>query len=205
MELQLPSLSSRDVDHFLLGFHNVSADERDGYIQRLRSITRLGFPAGLSVGKGHPARYDANQFFQFLSVTELYRCNVPPLQAVRFVDVSWPAMKASILTVWDSVDAGEHGRLLEVPRKFWRVPAEGGQRQTRVPGASEPHPAERIVVMSRSEVDALIDGNDLLDHCYSLIDVSKLIGGVFNHLKWSGNPMTAEQIACFMTGMSHGK
>lgn len=205
MKLELPSLSSRDVDQFLLGFHGVSADEQDGYIQRLRSITRLGFPTGLSIGKGHPARYHANQFFQLLAVTELYRCHVAPLQAVKFVNSSWPAMQTSILDVWDSVDAGEHGRLLEAPRKFWRVPAEGGQRQTRVAGVNESVPAELIVVMGREEVDALIDSGDLLTHCYILIDVSKLIGGIFNHLKWGGSPMPPEQIACFMSGMSSAK
>ena len=212
MDLQLPSLGSRDVDYFLLGFHGVSPDESDGYIQRLRSIQRLGFPAGLSIGKGHPARYNADQFFQLVAVTELYRCHVPPLQGVKLVENSWSVMKTSILEVWDTVDAGEHGRLLELAPKFWRVPAEGGQRQTRVTRAdetkqssatlsSEPAKTERIEVLSRSQVDDLIDGNDLRAHCHILIDVAKLIGGVFMHLKWQGRPMTPEQIACFMSGM----
>lgn len=205
MKLEPPSLSSRDVDQFLLGFHNVSADEQDGYIQRLRSITRLGFPSGLSIGRGHPARYNANQFFQLLAVTELYRCHVAPLQAVKFVNSSWLEMQASILAVWESVDAGEHGRLLETPRKFWRVPAEGGQRQTRVPGVNDSTPEELIGVLGREEVDKLIDSGDLLNHCFILIDVSKLIGGIFNHLKWGGDPMSVEQIACFMGGMNGAK
>ena len=201
MELQLPSLSSRDVDHFLLGFHDVAAEERAGYIQRLRSITRLGFPTGLSIGKGHPARYHADQFFQLLAVTELYRCHVAPLQAVKLVTSSWQAMQSSIIAVWESVDAGEHGRLLEAPRKFWRVPAEGGQRQTRIAGAADAPVTERIVVIGREQVDALIDSGDLLTHCHIFIDVSKLVGGAFNHLKWGASPMSAEQIACFMSGM----
>lgn len=200
MKLEPPSLSSRDVDQFLVTFHGVSPAEREGYVQRLRSITRMGFPAGLSAGKGHPARYNASQFFQLLAVSELYRCYVPPLQAVRLVDTSWGAVKASILDVWDSVDAAERGQLRDLPQKFWRIPAEGGQRQTRAEGANSP-PADEITVISREAVGQLIDGGDLLAHCHIFIDVSKLIWGVFNHLKFGGDPMSPDKIACFMGGM----
>lgn len=200
MKLEPPSLSSRDVDRFLVSFHGVSPDEQEGYVQRLRSITRMGFPAGLSAGKGHPARYDASQFFQLFAVSELYRCYVPPLQAVRLVETSWAAMKASILDVWDSVDAAEHGHELDLPRRFWRIPAEGGQRQTRAEGATLP-PAQEITVISREAVTHQIDDRGLLAHCHIFIDVSKLIGGVFKHLKFGSDPMTPDKIACFMSGM----
>ncbi len=201
MKLELPSLNSRDVDHFLVTFHGVSPDERDGYVQRLRSITRLGFPAGLSAGKGHPARYNANQFFQLLAVTELYRCHVPPLQAVRLVDTSWEAMRASVLAVWDSVNAAERGELKNEEKRFWRIPAEGGQRQTRSGEASLPEGGKRIDVITRDAIDDLIDGDELLSHCHIFIDVSKLIRGVFYLLKFSGDSLSSDQIACFMGGM----
>lgn len=201
MQLELPSLSSRDVDQFLVNFHDVNPDERDGYVQRLRSITRLGFPAGLSAGKGHPARYNANQFFQLLAVTELYRCHVPPLQAVKLVETSWEAIKASILAVWESVDAAERGELKVEAKQFWRIPAEGGQRQTRAGETSSPG-GEGVIVISRETIDDLVDGDDLLTHCHIFIDVSKLIRGVFYLLKFSGNSLSSRQIACFMAGMS---
>jgi hypothetical protein len=203
MQLELPSLSSRDVDQFLVNFHGVSDDERAGYVQRLRSITRLGFPAGVSAGKGHPARYNANQFFQLLAVTELYRCHVPPLQAVELVDTSWKAMKASILAVWDSVDAAERSELKVEAKQFWRIPAEGGQRQTRAGEANLPE-GERVTVITREAIDDLIDGDDLRSHCHIFIDVSKLIRGVFYLLKFSGDSLSSDQIACFMGGMERG-
>lgn len=202
MTLQPPSLGSRDVDEFLLSFHDVSVGEREGYLQRLRNMTRLGFPAGVSIGKGHPARYSADQFFQLLAATELYRCHVPPKLAVELVKSSWSAMRASILEVWDSVDAGEHGKLLELPRRFWRVPAEGGQRMIRTESAGQAPMAERIVVIERSDIDAEIDDGNPLTHCHIFIDVSKLIRFIFMHLKWGGTLMTPDQIACFMSGMA---
>lgn len=201
MTYDLPFLGSRDVDEFLLGFHDVAVGERDGYLQRLRNMTRLGFPVGVSIGKGHPARYTADHFFQLLAATELYRCHIPPKLAVGLVTSSWTAMKASILDVWESVDASEHGILLELPRRFWRVPAEGGQRMIRTEGAGQAPMPERIAVIERSNIDALIDDDDLLTHCHIFIDVSKLIRGIFMHLKWGGTLMSAERIGCFMSGM----
>jgi len=205
MAMQLPSLSSRDVDDFLLTFHDVSDDEREGYLQRLRNITRLGFPAGVSMGKGHPARYAADQFFQLLAVTELYRCRVPPKLAVELVKASWPSMQNSILAVWQRRDAGENGKVLADPRKFWRVPAEGGQRMIRTADADKVQGAEQIAVVGRDDIDTLLDNSDRLTHCHIFIDVSKLIEGVFDHLKWGGTLLSADQIALFMAGMGRAR
>lgn len=201
MALQPPTLSSRDVDEFLLDFHEVLEGEREGYLLRLRNITRLGFPAGVSGGKGHPARYAADPFFQLLAATELYRCHVPPKVAVELVKMSWPGMRKSILTVWRKRDAAEQGRLLNSPRAFWRVPAEGGQRATRAAEADRVHPSERIAVIGREDVDMLVDQTDRRTHCHIFIDVAKLIEAVFDLLKWGGLVLRAEQIALFMGGM----
>ncbi len=201
MALELPTLSSRDVDQFLLDFHDVSEGEREGYLLRLRNITRLGFPAGVSEGKGHPARYAAEPFFQLLAVTDLYRCHVPPKIAVDLVKLSWPGMQESILAVWQRRHVSEHGKLLDDPRKFWRVPAEGGQRATRAVETDRVQQSERIAVISREEINELIDETDRLTHCHIIIDVSKLIDGVLDLLKWGGLLLTPEKIALFMSGM----
>lgn len=201
MSLLAPSLSSRDVDEFLLRFHEVSEDEREGYLLRLRNITRLGFPVGVSVGKGHPARYAADQFFQLLAATELYRCHIPPKIAVELVGMSWPDMRQSVLTVWRKREAAEEGKLLNSPPAFWRVPAEGGQRATRVAEADRVHPSQRITVIGRGDIDKLIDETDRRTHCHIFIDVAKLIEAVFHLLRWGGLQLLPEQIALFMAGM----
>lgn len=205
MALEPPSLSSRDVDEFLLEFHEVSEGEREGYLLRLRNITRLGFPAGVSGGKGHPARYAADQFFQLLAASELYRCHILPRPAVDLVEMSWPEMRRSILTVWRKRDAAEEGKLLDLPRAFWRVPAEGGQRATRAADAERVHSSQKINVIGREEVDMLVDQTDRRTHCHIFIDVAKLIEGVFDLLKWGGLLLSPQQIALFMAGMEKAR
>jgi hypothetical protein len=205
MALEPPSFSSRDVDEFLLQFHEVPDGEREGYLLRLRNITRLGFPAGVSGGKGHPARYAADHFFQLVAATELYRCHILPKPAVDMVQMSWPDMRASILSVWRRRDAAQDGIVLDILRTFWRVPAEGGQRATRTADVGRIHPSQRITVVSREEINRFIDETDRRTHCHIFIDVEKLIDGVFDLLKWGAPLLREQQIALFMAGMEEDR
>ncbi len=202
MILQLPSIGSREVDQFLLAFHGVSEGEREGYLLRLRNITRMGFPPGIvGGGKGHPVRYTAEQFFMLIAVTQLYRCHVPPKIAVQWVTLSWSEMKLSILAVWKRRNAAEHGNVMAELKEFWSVPAEGGQRAIRTEVAKKEKPTERIAVICRTDIDKLIDRSDRLNQCHIFIDVSKLIDATFDHLKFGERPLSPEKIAFFMAGM----
>jgi len=196
-------LGSRQVDQFLLGFHDVPSTEHDGYRQRLRNLTRMNFPVGVGSGRGHPARYKADQFFQLVTATELYRCHVPPVQLIKLIYGSWVLMRASILVVWHSVDAREHAKILDLQPMFWCVPAELGQKMIRTGKNSLISEDVKITVINREAADHRIYGEDRYLRRHILIDVNKLILSAFENLRYGTLFLPRDQILCFMSSMDH--
>jgi len=163
-------LRSRDVDQFLLVFHDIEEKEQKGYIQRLKNITRMGVPTGVGGGRGHPAQYDLEQLFQLISVTMLYRCHLTPLYAVKLMQFSWHKMIASLDDQWKFVLSRNTEEPFHVERSFWSISTDWGLAHTRnVAENLMPHSLE---VINSSQLGNLM--RDEYKRSFILIDVRKV-------------------------------
>lgn len=201
MNLQLPSLGSRDIDGFLLRYHCVPQEQQEAYLQQLRNIPRLGFPSGLCIGRGAPARYAADQFFQLVVISELHRLRVPSAEAIKLIHASWAEMRVSVLTVWQSVEAAFRNLTQEIPQMFWLVPADRIHRVVASEGNYPMDQGEKITVVGQQEATDRIFNTDPRYRCHVFIHASKLVKDVFDFLQWGIDTMTPNQLECFMSGM----
>lgn len=163
-------LRSRDVDQFMLMFHDIEEKDQKGYIQRLKNITRMGVPTGVGAGRGHPAQYDLEQLFQLLSVTMLYRCHLTPLYAVQLMQSSWDRMIASLDDQWKFVISRNTDEPFLAERSFWSISTDWGLKHTR--DVSENLNDDSLQVILSSQLGDLMRNED--KRSFILVDVRKV-------------------------------
>ena len=81
-------LSQSDVLELLADMHRFELVQRTALLSRLQHFKRLGFPAGVNVGKGYKARYDIPQIVQLLVAFEILELGVTPERIVRLLDAN---------------------------------------------------------------------------------------------------------------------
>lgn len=197
----IETLGSRDVERFLSSFHDIADDQLSAYAGRLKHISRQGFPPGVGAGRGTPARYDADQFFQMLAVTELAQFGVLPARAIQLVSEAWPRLRKTVLAVWASVNAAEQGKLVNVPPIFWSVPAQAQRRLAQPDLPYSPDADDVMRVMTANEVqEALAEGGyNVRRHAF--IAAHQLIADAFQQIKFGHLSWPPERIAAFMQSM----
>jgi len=197
------TLGSRDVGRFLSEFHDIAPAEQSAYAGRLKHISRQGFPTGVGTGRGNPARYDADQLFQMLTVTELGQFGVQPARAIKLVSESWPRLRKTVLQVWSSVEAADRGELVKVPSIFWSVPAEAQRHRARPDRAYSPDEADVIRAMTANEVqETLAEEGRYNIRRLAFIAAHQVVADAFQLLKFGHLNWPHERIASFMLSMT---
>jgi hypothetical protein len=148
MKAETKTLGTREIERFLFGFHDIADDQQSAYAGRLKHLTRGGFPPGVSVGPGVPARYNAEMFFKMVVVTELWQFGVPPARAIRLVSEAWPRLQRDVLQVWRAIDEAHQKGYLEISSIFWRVPVEALHHMARRDRIYSPESEDTLTVMT---------------------------------------------------------
>ena len=196
------TLGSRDMERFLSEFHDIAPDEQSAYAGRLKHISRQGFPPGVGMGKGNPARYDANQFFQMVAITELAQFGVRPARAIKLLSKAWPHLRGAVLQVWASVDAAERGVALPVEPIFWNVPAEAQRDRTRPDRPYSPDAADVIRAMTADEAQKLLTEHSGYNiRRFAFIAAHQVIEDAFRNLKYGHLLWPHARIAAFVHTM----
>jgi hypothetical protein len=194
------NLGSRDVERFLSAFHDIADDQESAYAGRLKHISRQGFPAGVGAGRGTPARYDADQFFQMLTVTELTQFGVRPARAIKLVSEAWPRLRDAVLQVWLAVDASQRSGTTELPSIFWRVPVEALHHMARPDRPYSPDAAATLDTITADEANAALKrrGYNVRRHAFIVAD--QMIHDALTQLGYQLGGHAA--LAVFMGSMS---
>ena len=196
------TLGSRDVERFLAEFHDIAPDQQSAYAGRLKHLSRQGFPPGVGAGRGTPAQYDADQFFQMVTVAELGQFGVPPARAIRLVTEAWPRLRETVLQVWLAIDASQRsGMPAEVEPAFWRVPAEALRDMARRDRGYSPDSSDTLVAMTPDEVDAVMKGGGYNVRRQAFVVAHQLIQDVLQQLRFGHLGMPFDRLAAFMRPM----
>ncbi|MBC7496843.1 MAG: hypothetical protein H7243_06740 [Sphingomonadaceae bacterium] len=172
------------MERFLIEFHEIAPDEKSAFAGRLKHITRQGFPPGVGMGRGNPARYDANQFFQMVAITELAQLGVRPARAIKLLSKAWPHLRGAVLQVWASVDAADRGVTLKVLPIFWNVPAEAQRHRTRPDRPYSPDADDVMRAMTANEAQMLLTDHSGYDiRRFAFIAAHQVIADAFQHLR----------------------
>jgi len=190
---------SREVEAVLGRFLGISEDGSKAFTGRMKHLIRQKFPEGVDTGRGVPARYYADQFFQVVVVVELWQWGVPPARATRMVTDAWPALRESVRTVWRAVEWAYRNKQaeIEVEPIFWRVPVEAldyltdQRRPWRMPDA------DRLIVLTSETREALEQKMGGRDWRIAYIEAHKMLEQVFKYLRF-GDLMPFEKIISLM-------
>lgn len=199
--MEIRTLGSRDVELFLSAFHDIADDQMSAYAGRLKHVARQGFPPGVGAGRGKPARYDADQFFQFLTVAELAQFGVTPARAIQLVSEAWSRLRTDVLNIWTSLADAEHGKIVETPSIFWSVPAQAQRHCARanMPYSLDADDVLRPVTVDQVQ-DALISGRyNVRRHAF--IAAHQLVEDALSNLRFGHLSWPPEHIAAFMHGL----
>lgn len=196
------SFGSRDVEQFLVTFHGISPTGASSFGGRMKHLIRQKFPAGVDSGRGVPARYMADEFFQVVVVSELWQFGVPPARATKLVVEAWPKLRRSIQTVWHTVEAAQRGAKLNLTPIFWSIPVEALGYLSNEYRPWEKPDADKISVATAKERDELENHAGKLSWRISYIKADKMLAAVFELLKHGTFHLSDEQIALFMSTMA---
>jgi len=196
------TLGSRDVERFLSAFHDIADDQQSAYAGRLKHISRQGFPAGVGAGRGTPARYDADQFFQMLTVTELTQFGVLPARAIRLVSEAWHRLRKTVLQGWSVVEAAERGVLVTPAPIFWSVPAEAQRHRARPDRPYSPDESDILRAMTANEVQEALTESGYNVRRLAFIAAHQVIADAFQQLRFGHLCWSHQQLAAFMQSMT---
>ncbi|UAJ10044.1 hypothetical protein [Polymorphobacter megasporae] len=198
--LHVPThFGSRDVEAILGKFLGISEEGSKAFAGRMKHLIRQKFPDGVDTGRGVPARYYADQFFQVVVVVELWQWGVPPARATRMVTEAWPVLRKSVRTVWRAVEWAERNNKpeIEVEPIFWRVPVEALAYLTRERRPWRGPDADKLLVLTTEEREAVEQEMDGRDWRVAYIEAHKMLELLFRYLKL-GELMPFEKVTSLM-------
>lgn len=195
---------SREVERFLVSFLGISNDGASNFSGRLKHLIRQKFPVGVDTGRGVPARYFSDQFFQVVVVVELWQWGVPPARAIKLVTDAWSELRSSIRAVWQTVDAGERGEVVDLEPIFWRVPVEALDYLIDQDRPWRSADADRLLVLTSEQKKNAEAQAGKFDWRIPYIEADKFLKAAFESLKYGGLGLPPAKIAAFMSTMAEG-
>jgi hypothetical protein len=177
-----PSLGSRQVEALVMSLHDIAPEHEIAFMGRVKHLNRLGFPRGISAGRGTPIKYDADQLFQVLAAFELAQLGASPQRAVQLLEECWSRVRNIIPRVWRRIELRDQGTVKDDEAIFWKVPAEAFRSFARANRGYSPDEIDIIESITRDEILKSISWGSPLDWRFSFLHADKWADFVITHM-----------------------
>src|SRR3569833_427843 len=105
-------VSFNEVEAMLAQQHGIASEKRIAFEGRLKTILRLGLPAGIMQGRGRAARYSAGDVAMMALYVDLSQLGLNPDRAIQSFQADEFVVYAAVQRSVDLIVTGEWERFL---------------------------------------------------------------------------------------------